>query len=247
MQTPKAFQASQIRTTTDGFLSIYDFLGFYKLEIDSKSLWKELIENNPTLKSISQVKQFFQINKLGKLTPHRTISIHVGDLNKLIHAIDSWRLPKNISQTVKAPVEPAPIPSIQSVKPKPVLKSATDQPETPKKEPLHIIAGEEFYEAWKLEQRFRYILRDTEVGEYVNEKDEAFILDLLSRHYSAKRSLQKGVYGIKVEHHPDRAYKNFAVHLPDRMQTLSIKNYLNPAKKPYFKIQKLNKPEPIAK
>lgn len=214
-----------MRTTPDGWFSVYDYITQHVPEQKPQTVWTRICAEYPELKGYSEPIQFIMRAASGNKTPTRTPCLHENALVLLERAVSRLS-------------EPAP-----KSKAKPKLQLAQSPEEIhPSQPPFAVIAGISFENTAALERYLKGMLRDTPAGTYLTGHHFLFMVDLLSKHHLAKRSLINGLYGIKVVQKPGHGYKNFSLHIPtDKFQTISIVNYLAPAATPLFRVNILQR------
>lgn len=270
-------QETKIRTTYDNYISIYDTINSYNLLEEAALIWKEIKQQDPSIKSKAISKQFCNLLVGGKKITYATPCIPVQDVQYLIAAIIEWRRLYDLSGRADYKIDYSKISKvlfnkadllkseenvtnaltnlnssdgskvvefkarqnavIQTSTSKPVLQQAnTNKPA--KKEV--VIQGQVFRSSSELERKLKDILNRTPKNTYLEGEDLEFMLDLLPRCSYAQPLLKKGLQGIIVQQKPGNSYKNFALHVPQKIQTIRMQNYINPAVQPLFKLKILS-------
>ncbi len=219
-----------MRRTDDGWVSVYDYMKAQEVLLKPQTAWNKICDEFPELKGYSEVIQLTNENPNGVKTPTRTPCLHENALVLLDQAIKQLQGAKVSKPKLAITPTPAPVVEIQQPQPAETAVPA-----------FAVIAGKRFVDAAELEGYLKDLLKQTPEGSYLSGFAFIFMVDLISRHPFAKRSLINGLYGVKVVQKPGHGYKNFALDTPGRLQTISIVNYLSPAPKPAFAINVLQK------
>jgi hypothetical protein len=230
----KPADSFKVRTTQDGYMSIYDIINSFNLGREASEIWKEVQEHVPSIKDIVSSKQFFTINVRGRKTPHSTPCISSQEMQVLISAIQDWKENyKKSDYTIRI----YPMSSNANIIPFEVKPKSAAVLRTP----TYVVGKETFNSSTEIEQRLKGILKNTKANSYVEGEDKIFMINLLSQCEYAKALLKKGLYGIKVQHLVGHSHKNFALEVPGKTQKISIANYLNPSKNKLFNVTLLTR------
>lgn len=236
-------QTTTVRTTVDGFLSIYDTINSYELGVEASEIWKEIQNQNLKLKDIAERKLILTPNSIGKKTPHITPCIPSTKVQELISAIADWKKSyKKSDYTIT--ITPSKVENkVVAFEARPITTAVetVNQQVAVLKTPMYVVGKEYFDSSAEIEKRLKGILRNTKANSYVEGEDRVFMINLLSRCDYAKALLRKGMYGIKVQHLEGNSSKNFAVEVPGKTQKISITNYLNPSKHQLFNVKTLTR------
>lgn len=256
---------SNIRVSGN-FISIYDTINSYGLLEEASLIWKEIQEQDPELKGKSIPKQFCSINAAGRKTPHTTPCIHSQDIQHLITAIIEWRRVYKLSgrgdykidfskvlfnkqallnseepktSNLVKPITPTNIIEFRPANTAAVIKVASGNSQESSVNKQVKLRGEVFKSPLQIQRKLQSILNRTPSNSYVKGEDKEFMLELLCRCSYGQALLRKGLYGIKVEQKAGNNYKNFALDVPNKVQTIRIQNYCNPTVNPLFNLKVL--------
>lgn len=221
-----------MRKTETGWVAVYDYLESLNPKSDGKHLWQQAIAVCPELKTYSEILLFIHEYSPGRKTPVRTPCLHENALVLLDTAVrevqSNSAKPKSQKQKLTAPLNSVLIPTETNVE---TVERVSAE--------ILIIGGRVFKSTEELHDHVTEILRSTPANTYLKGADLEFMMDLVSRHNLAKSTLANGLIGVKVVRLEGKFYKNFSLHVPGRMQKISITNYLSPASKPLFEVKLL--------